>query len=171
MKSYIVAKLCRDLARTPPCLRPQLRIDGQRTHLSRPRVEESAVVTQLAVPEELSQHGERTQRECLVDEWLLPVECLDCGTTGQRIFSGVCIDDLRIQLAHRSQALSLPAIPAVQGLTENILTAGGVVAEIKPVAGMAQCVGERLLDGLPGLARIDPGSSASSASIAGPIFT
>src|SRR5487761_884252 len=92
---------------------PQSRIDWQRTRMASPRVEECAVIAELAVAKELSQHRKRARREDRVDEWLLPVQCLNCGATRERIFSGIGIHNLRIQLAYCAQALCLAAIPPV----------------------------------------------------------
>ena len=77
-------------------LRPEFWIDGQRTHLSCLRVEESTVMSELAIAKKLRQHGERARCERLIDEWLLPVQCLDGRTARQWIFPGIYIDDLRV---------------------------------------------------------------------------
>lgn len=69
-------------------VRPQRRIDGQRTHLAAPRVEECAMIAELAIAKELSQHRKRVQRQRLIDERLPPVQCLDCRATRERVFSG-----------------------------------------------------------------------------------
>ncbi len=58
------------------------------------------MVAQPAIPEQLRQHGKRTGRECLIDEWLLPVKCLNRRAAGQRVFSDVAIGDFGKQLAH-----------------------------------------------------------------------
>ena len=60
------------------------------------------MVAQPAIQEQLRQHGKRTSRECLIDEWLLPVKCLNRRAAGQRVFSDLGIDDLGKKLAHCS---------------------------------------------------------------------
>ncbi len=57
--------------------RPQGRIDGQCARLPRFCIEERAVITELAVAKQLSQHRKRLQGQCLVDEGLLTVQRLD----------------------------------------------------------------------------------------------
>jgi hypothetical protein len=155
MKSYIVSKLCSDLSRALSRSGPQGRVDRQRTRMAGPRIEERSVIAELAIAEELSHHRKRTQCERRVDERFLPVQCLDCGAAWKWIFSGIGIHNLRIQLAHRAQALRLTAVAPIQRLAENILSARSVVAEIEPIAGAAQSVRERFLDGPPGFAGVD----------------
>ena len=50
-----------------PCLRPQLGVDRQCAHLSSLRIEESAVMGQLSIPEQLRQHGQSTRGQRLVE--------------------------------------------------------------------------------------------------------
>lgn len=57
------------------------------------------------------------------------------------------VHDLRIKFAHRAQALGLPAVARVQRLTEDVLPARGVIANVEPVAGVI----ERVRDGTRGL--------------------
>jgi hypothetical protein len=92
------------------------------------------VISELAVAKELSQHRKRVQRQRLIDERLLTVQCLDCRATRERIFSVSGIRNFRIQLAHCAQAVCLTAIPPIQRLAENILSAGSIVADIKPLS-------------------------------------
>src|ERR1700739_3946072 len=51
-----------------PRLRPKSRIDRQCAHSSCLRIEESAMMAQFPIPEELRQHGQRTGSKSLVDE-------------------------------------------------------------------------------------------------------
>jgi hypothetical protein len=97
--------------RASPRLRPKLGINGQRAHLASLRIEEAAVVRELSVAEETGQHGQRVRRQSLVDERLLAVQRLDGGTTGQRVFTSLSVDDFGIQLAHGPQSggVSTPA--------------------------------------------------------------
>ena len=53
-------------------------------------------MSQLAVAEELRQHGQRAGGERLINEGFLPVEGFDGRTTRQRIFACLHIRDLRI---------------------------------------------------------------------------
>jgi hypothetical protein len=73
VKSYIVSKLRCDLPRAPSRPGPQSRIDGQRTRLAGSRIEECAVIAELAIAKELSEHRKRVQRQRLIDERLLPL--------------------------------------------------------------------------------------------------
>ena len=107
MKSYIVSKLCSCLSRSFSSLQPQRRIDGQRTGLAGPRIEERAVIVELAVAKELSQHRKRLQRERRVDEWLLAVQRLDCGTARKWIFPGIGIRGYNSLTVRRRSALRL----------------------------------------------------------------
>src|SRR5271170_1737451 len=129
-------------SRALSCLLPQRRVDGQGAHLSGLRVEKGAVMGQLAVSKELRQHGQRARSKGLVDERLLPVQSLKSGTAGQRVFTGVVIDDFRVQFADRAQAVCLPAVARVQWLAKDILPAGCIVAKIEPIARPAQRTGE-----------------------------
>ena len=92
---------------------------------------------QLAVPEELRQHGQRAGSKRLVDERLLPVEGFDRRTAWQGVLAGFCVDDLRVKFADRAQPIRLAAVARVQRLAEDILPAGGIVAEVEPIAGPA----------------------------------
>ena len=118
---------------TSPRLRPKFGISGQRAHLASLCIEEAAVVGDPSISEETGQHGQRARRQSLVDERLLAVQRLNCGTTGQRVFTSLGVDDLGIQLAHGPQPTCLSSVARVQWLTENELAAGGIVAEIEPV--------------------------------------
>ena len=89
---------------------------------------------ELAVPEESRQHGQRARGKSLVDERLLPVQGFDGRTTWQRVFASFCVDDLWIQFTDRAQPVGLAAVARVQWLAENELAAGGIVAEIEPIA-------------------------------------
>jgi hypothetical protein len=92
------------------------------------------VIGELAIAKELSQHRKCVRRQRLIDKWLLAVECFDCGAAREWIFSGIGIRNLRIQLAHRAQTLSLAAVSAVQRLAKNILSTGSVISEIEPLS-------------------------------------
>jgi hypothetical protein len=65
----------------------------------------------------------------LVDERLLPFECLDCGTTGQGVFAGCGIGNLRIELGDRPEPFGLLADSAVQRLALPVLRP---ILEINP---------------------------------------
>ena len=96
------------------------------------------MVAQPAIPKQLRQRGEGTGRECLIDERFLPVEGLNRRAARQGVFPDVGIDDLGIQLAHGSQSLSFAAIARIEWLTENVLAARRVIAQIEPIARVAQ---------------------------------
>src|ERR1700676_5047196 len=117
------------------CLRPKLRIDGQRTHLSCLRVEKGAVVGQLTIAKELGKHGKSARCESLIDERLLSVQCLNRRAAWQRIFASISVDDLRVEFADRSQAVCLPAIARIERLAKNILSAGRIVTQIDLIIG------------------------------------
>src|SRR5580658_9211052 len=138
-----------------PCLRPQLGVDRQSAHLSSLRIEESAVMGQLSIPEQLRQHGQSTRGQRLVDERFLPIQGFNRRTTRQRIFARFCVNDLRVEFADRSQPVCLPAIARVEWLAKNILSTGRIVAKIEPIMGLAQSSREGILNGFSRAARID----------------
>src|SRR5580704_15067245 len=138
-----------------PCLRPQLGVDRQSAHLSSLRIEESAVMGQLSIPEQLRQHGQSTRGQRLVDEWFLPIKGFNRRTTRQRIFARFCVNDLRVEFTDRSQPVCLPAIACVEWLTKNILSTGRIVAKIEPIMGLAQSSREGILNGFSRAACID----------------
>jgi hypothetical protein len=109
-----------------------------RSHLAGSGVKESAMMDEPAVTEKSRQHSQCARRESLVDERLLPFERLDRGTTGQRVFAGCGIRNLRIELTDCSQSFCLAAVSAVERLTKDKLPARGVVAKIEPVADVAR---------------------------------
>ena len=96
------------------------------------------MMTQPAVPEKLCQHRQSTGCESLIDERFLPIESLNCRAAWQRVFSGTGIDDLGIQLAHGAQAFRFATVAPVQGLPENVLSAGRVIPEVQPVIDLGQ---------------------------------
>ena len=102
---------------------------------------------ELPIAEELRQHGQRTGSKSLVDERLLPVESFDRRTAWQGVLAGFGVYDLGVKLADRAQSTCLAPVPRVQWLTKDILPAGGIVAEVKPVARPAERAGEGILDG------------------------
>jgi hypothetical protein len=123
--------------RALPCLRPYIRVDRQCAHLSSLRIEESAVMGQLSIPEQLRQHGQSTRGQRLVDERFLPIQGFNRRTTRQRIFARFCVNDLWVEFADRSQPVCLPAIARVEWLAKNILSTSRVVAKIEPIMGLA----------------------------------
>src|SRR5580658_4876476 len=129
-----------------PCLRPQLGVDRQSAHLSSLRIEESAVMGQLSMPEQLRQHGQSTRSQRLVDERLLPIQGFNRRTTRQGVLAGFCVDDLWVKFADRAQPTRLAPVTCVQRLTEDVLPAGGVVAKVEPIASSAEGARERVLD-------------------------
>src|SRR5580704_11647267 len=138
-----------------PCLRPKGRVDGQCAHLSSLSIEESAVMGQLSIPEQLRQHGQSTRGQRLVDERFLPIQGFNRRTTRQRIFARFCVNDLRVEFTDCSQPVCLPAITRVEWLAKNILSAGRIVAKIEPIMGLAQSSREGILNGSPRAACID----------------
>ena len=64
----------------PPQPPPHPRVDLQRRHSPRLRVEKGSMMCELSVAKEPRQHRQSGRRECLVDEWLLSVERLDIVT-------------------------------------------------------------------------------------------
>lgn len=79
------------------------------------------MMAKSAVPEESCQHGQGACRERLIDEGLLPFERLDGGATGQRVFPGCGIGNLRIEFADRPQPSCLATVPTIQRLAKNKL--------------------------------------------------
>ena len=130
-------------------LHPKLWIDWKCAHLTTLGIEEAAVVRELSVAKEPCEHGQCARRQSLVDERLLAVQCLDGGTTGQRVFTSFSVDDLWIQLTDRAQSSGLPAIARVQWLAENELAAGGIVAEIEPVRRAVSGLSQRTRNDAP----------------------
>lgn len=128
------------------CSPPEVGVNGEAGHLSGTSVKESAMMAESAVPEESRQHGQSARRECLVDERLLPLQRLDGGTTGQRIFASRGIGNFRVELADRSQPFCLAAVPSVERLAKDVLPAGRVVAKIKPVRDVARLPGHASVD-------------------------
>ena len=88
-----------------------------------------------AVAKEPRQHSECACRQHLIDEWLLPFECLRRAATGQRVLACFRIRNLRIEFRNGSQPDRVAAVCGVQRLAEHILTAARVVAEVEPVDG------------------------------------
>jgi hypothetical protein len=91
-------------------------------------------MAEFAVTKEPCQHRERTRSESLIDKWFLPVQRFKSGTTGQGILATLKIDDLGIEFTHGPQPIGPPPVARVQRLPENILPAGGIVAEIEPLS-------------------------------------
>ena len=56
------------------------------------------MMAEPAVAEESRQHGQGARRESLIDERLLPFERLDGGATGQGVFAGCRIGNLRVRV-------------------------------------------------------------------------
>ena len=102
---------------------------------------------ELPIAEELRQHGQRTGSKSLVDERLLPVESFDRRTAWQGVLAGFGVYDLGIKLADRAQSTCLAAVARVQRLTENVLPAGRIVAEVEPITRPAERAGEGIIDG------------------------
>lgn len=96
------------------------------------------MMAEPAVAEEPRQHGQGARRESLIDERLLSFERLDRGTTGQGVFAGIRIGNLRVKLTDCSQAFGLMPVPAVEWLAQNELPARRVVAKIEPVCDVAR---------------------------------
>jgi hypothetical protein len=103
------------------------------------------VVGESSIPEQPRQHGERARRESLIDEWLLQFECFDGGAAWEWVFARIGIDNLGKQFA----------VPRVQWLAENELTAGVVVAKIEPAARSVPCFRQCPLNPLACFACID----------------
>src|SRR5260370_28143224 len=117
--------------RTPSGLRPQSRVNRQGAHLTGLRVEKGAVMGELPIAEELRQHGQSTGSKRLVDERLLPVESFDRRTAWQGVLAGFGVDDLGIKFADRAQPTCLASVTCVQRLTEDVLSAVGIIAEVE----------------------------------------
>src|SRR5579863_6334366 len=112
---------------------PEVGVHRKRSHLAGSGVKESAMVDEPAVTEKSRQHGQCTRRESLVDEGLLPFERLDGGTTGQGIFAGCGIGNLRIKLTDAAKTFRLLAVSAVERLAQHKLPARRIVPEIEPI--------------------------------------
>jgi hypothetical protein len=116
-------------------LQPLLWIDGKCAHLSRLCVIEGAMMRDPSITNELRQHGEGTGSQSLVDERFLSRKSLYGGAAGQLIFAGGCVDNFRIELSNGAKSSRLAAVLSIQWLTENILAACRVIADVKPVDG------------------------------------
>ena len=101
------------------------------------------------VAKEAREHRQRTCRQHLIDEWLLPFERLRRAATGQRVLACFRIRNLRIELCNGSQPDRAAVVCGVQRLAEHILTAARVVAEVEPVDGAVIRSGDCGQDGLP----------------------
>jgi len=108
-----------------------------------------------AVAKEPRQHCQRAGSEHLIDERLLPFECLCRAATGQRVLARLSIHDLRIEFCHGSQPARVSAVCGVQRLAEHILAVARVVAEVEPVDGAVIRSRDCGQDGLPRRSRID----------------
>ena len=107
-----------------------------------------------AVAKEPRQHSECACRQDVIDEWLLPFERLRCAATGQRVLARLRICNLRIEFCNGSQPGRAAVVCGVQRLTEHILAAARVVAEVEPVDGAVIRSGDCGHDGLPRRPRI-----------------
>ncbi len=94
------------------------------------------MVLQLSVAEEPREHRKGAHRKRLIDERLLTVQGFDGRATRQWVFRLVHIRDLGIEFADGAQALRLPTVPVVQGLSKDVLSARSVVAEIEPIGSL-----------------------------------
>src|ERR1019366_595464 len=141
-------------------------IHGERRHVSCLRVEKAAVVRGSSVKEELRQNDQCARCQVLVDERLLAVESLDGGTTGQRVFTSLGVDDLGIQLAHGPQPAGLSSVARVEWLAKNELAAGGIVAEIEPVRCAVPGLRQRPRNDAPRRERV----YAANQQIDGPVI-
>ena len=99
-----------------------------------------------AIPEASRHHGQRACRQRLIDERLLPFERLDRGATGQGVFAGCSIGNLRVKLSDCSQPFCLPTVPTIERLAQDKLPARRIVAEIEPVGDVARLPGHASLD-------------------------
>ena len=113
------------------------------------------MVGQLTVAKELGQHGKSARSESLIDERLLPVQGLNRRAARQRIFAGIRVGDLRVEFTDRSQPVRLPAIACIERLAKNILSAGRIIAQIKPIIGLAQSSRKGIFNGFARAASID----------------
>ena len=104
------------------------------------------MIAKPSIPEESCQHGQGARCESLIDERLLSFERFDRGATWHRILAGSQIGNLRIEFADRSQAFGLSAVPAVEGLAKNELSARRVVTKIKPICDVARFSAHASLD-------------------------
>ena len=104
---------------------------------------------EIAVVKEPRQHSECACRQHLIDERLLPFERLRRTTTGQRVLARLRICNLRIEFRNGSQPGRVTAVYGVQRLTEHILTAACVIAEVEPVDSAVIRPGNSGDDGLP----------------------
>ena len=89
----------------------------------------------LSVAQEAREHRQRACGERLIDERLLAFESLDSRATRKRVFAGLSVGDLRIQLVHRAQPFCRTPVARVPRLAKHELAARGVVAEIEPIGG------------------------------------
>jgi len=117
-----------------------------------------------AVAKEPRKHSERACRQHLIDEWLLPFECLSRAATGQRVLACLRIHDLRIEFRNCSEPGRGAPVCSVQRLAEHILAAARVVAEVEPVDGAVIPTGDSRDDRLPSRPCIDTANNQVRAS-------
>jgi hypothetical protein len=98
------------------------------------QVDEPAVERDFAMPEKAGQHCQGMIRKRLIDEGLLPFQCLD-SATGRQIVRIIQMrsDDLGKQFSNGWKSAARFSIAVVFRLPEHKLSTIGGVAEIQPV--------------------------------------
>jgi hypothetical protein len=107
---------------------------AQGSHSSIRKTHKSAVMRELAVPEETRKHRQRVIGKGLIDERLLPLKRL-YGTAGGEVVRAVkkrC-DNLGKQFRNSGKPARRFAIAVVFGLPEHKLPAIRCVADIQPI--------------------------------------
>jgi hypothetical protein len=107
-----------------------------------------------SITNELRQHREGTRGQGLVDERLLSRKGLYGRAAGQLISAGICVDDFGVEFGNRAKSSRLAAVLSIQWLTQNILSACGVIANVKPVGGSLAGRGQGFVDRLASCAGV-----------------
>lgn len=113
---------------------PQGWADGNRNGTRRRHAHKAAVVLNAPMSKQSGQESKSLCRQQLIDEGLLPFQCLERTTARLSIVIRLWIHDLREQFSRRSETVRGTAIAAVQWLAKHELTAVGRVAKIEPLS-------------------------------------
>ena len=114
-------------------------VDDEGNHAAGLSVPECAMVGDAAIAEHAGEHGQCGDRQRLIDKRFLGVDRRRGAAARQGVF--FLIQHLRKQLGHDAQPVFTPAVARVQGLTEDELAAGAVVAQVQVIAGVGSGTG------------------------------
>ena len=119
-------------------------IDDEGDHPPAFCVPKSALVGDAAVAEEAGDHGERGDRQGLVDERFLRVDRRSGAAARQRVF--LLAHHLWEQLGDNPQSFLGPFVSGIQGLTEDELASCAVVAQVEVIADAGKAPGDSCCD-------------------------